>query len=1055
MMLTCAVCGAEAADGARFCASCGSPLGARRESRKVVTVLFCDWVRSTSLGHALDVETVRRVQNGFFEATRRVVERHGGTVEKFIGDAVMAVFGIPETHEDDALRAVRAAVELREALASLNVRLERELGVRLSVRTGVNTGEVAAGDPGSGQAFVSGHAVVVAKRLEEGATPGEILIGDTTRALVRNATLLEPVEDRALKGMTPAAALWRVVGVVAGAPGFARRLDARLVDRERELALLRHAFDRARTAGTGQFVTILGPAGVGKSRLVNELLDEVGDHATVLRGRCLPYGEGITFWPLVDIVRDAVQIPRTLPPDEAKRRIEGLLADDPAAATVAERVAAAVGLSDMPASPEETFWAVRRLLESLARRKPLVLSLDDIHWGEDMFLDLVDYLGDSTRDAPIMVACLARPELLEARPTWGGGKVNAASILLDPLTGDESAQLIHNLLGEGELTDDVRRAIAQPAEGNPLFLEEILGMLLDEGKLRRSNGAWRIDGADEIRVPPTIQALVAARLDRLPLEERSVIETAAVMGKWFRQSGLAELTEDSQLRSRLQALVRRELIRPSFEDSGDPSFQFRHILIQDAAYESIPKERRADLHERFAAWAEHNRGDRAREVEEIIGYHLERAYRLRTELGQHDERTQRLAARAGRLLGATGARALVREDIPAAITLLERAATLLPDDPEQLSTVLLDQGAALRESGDLSRAASVLDAAIDAAAAAGHPHLRSRALVERSSLEAYIDPAVKAENLLGVVSDAIGVFERSGDELGLAKAWIHAAEVQWLRCRCAEMEEALDRALLHAERAGARRERSWALGSISRAALLGPRPVVEAVERCDWARALSNGDVMVDAYADSCTAVLETMRGGHDRARELYRRAQETLQEVGLTVLLASMRMYGGIAELIAGDDTAAERELRLGYNALDRMGERAYLSTMAGFLARALYGLGEHDEAEAVARVSADAASEDDIASQVISRGTRAKLLARRGDPEAESLARQAVAFAQETDFVNVQADANADLAETMQLLGRPDDALRALDEALRLYGAKGNVVSARAVRALVAAGS
>ena len=1043
-MAACPRCGADTPAEARFCPSCGAALVAAAEVRKTVTVLFSDWVDSTPLGERLDPESLRRVQTAYFADATAVLERHGGTVEKYIGDAVMAVFGIPQAREDDALRAVRAAAELRQALAALNTRLEQERGVRLSIRTGVNTGEVVAGDPSTAQAFVSGDAVNVAKRLEGAAAPGEILIGAETQRLVRDAALVEPVDDLALKGKAEPISAWRLVAVLHGAPAFIRRFDAPLVDREHELATLRRAFDRAAADRTGHLFTILGVAGVGKSRLLHELVAQVGEGTTVLRGQCLPYGDGITFWPLSGIVRTAAAIDRTVSPDVARARIAELLEGDPEAERVVERLAAAMGLEDRPLATEETFWAARRLLEALARERPVVVVVDDLHWAEPTFLDLVEHLGDRARDAAIVLVCLARPELLELRPAWAGGQVNATTMLLEPLSVEESELLIRNLLGGAEPDPAMSRAIVAAADGNPLFVEEILAMLLDEGALERHES---VGAVETIRVPPTIQAVLTARLDRLAADEQAAIETAAVMGTFFRRRSLEELLGGEDLEARLGALVRKELIRPD-RTTSEPAFHFRHLLIREAAYNRIPKERRGELHERFADLIERQFAGRLGEIEELLAYHLERAAVLYGELGLEAERVRRLAARAAALLASAGARALAREDIPAAINLLERATQLLDANAEERAAVLLDLGSALREKGELRRADVVLEEAAEVASASADSSLHWRAVVERSSLAAYVDPAVRADDLLRRAAEAERVFEESGDELGLAKAALHVAEVRWMQGRSGEMEEVLERAIGHAEHVGARRERSWALGSLCRAALLGPAPVEEAIERCDRTRARSGDDVVVAAYADSCTAVLEAMRGRPDEARGLYERTHERLEEIGLNVLLASIRIYSGWAELILGEPDLAERELRVGYNELARIGERAYLSTMAAFLGRALQALGRDDEAEALTLTSEEAASRDDVGSQAIWRGTRARVLAGRDDERAVKLATEAVELLRRTDFVNVQADALVDFAATMRALGRDEDALQALTEALRLYELKGNVVSARAVR-------
>jgi class 3 adenylate cyclase len=524
-MLVCPGCGRENPDDAKFCNGCGAalvPAAPAREVRKTVTVLFSDVTGSTSLGERLDPEAVRRVMARWFEAARGVLERHGGTVEKFVGDAVMAVFGIPVLHEDDALRAVRAAADLRDELDRLNAGLERDHGVQIEVRTGVNTGEVVAGE---GQTLATGDAVNVAARLEQAAAPGEILLGARTLSLVRAAVEAEPVEPLALKGKAEPVPAFRLKSVRRDAPGFARRLDAPMVGRDGELAQLAQAYRRAIEERAPYLFTVLGTAGIGKSRLTYEFLAGVRAEATILRGRCLPYGDGITYWPLSEMLQEAAH-------HELRARLLELLAGEPDAELIAGRLAGTLGAAGPGATSEETAWAARKLFERLARERPLVIVFDDLHWGEPTLLDLVDHLIDWSRGAPILVLCLARPELLEVRPGWGGGKLNATSILLEPLSEEQAVELIEGLLGENPLDAVVRARIADAAEGNPLFVEQMLAML-------------REDGADvELAVPPTIQALLAARLDRLGREERAVIGRASVEGKVFHRSAVAELAPD-------------------------------------------------------------------------------------------------------------------------------------------------------------------------------------------------------------------------------------------------------------------------------------------------------------------------------------------------------------------------------------------------------------------------------------------------------------------------------------------------------------------------------
>ncbi|MDQ4081364.1 MAG: AAA family ATPase, partial [Actinomycetota bacterium] len=647
--MVCRECGEEAPARARFCPACGAPLRAdtstRSAVRKTVTALFCDVVGSTELGEQLDPEQMRRVMSRYFDEMRAAIEHHGGTVEKFIGDAVMGIFGVPTVHEDDALRAVKAAVEMRERLQRLNGELARERGVRIDARIGLNTGEVVAGDSSGDEHLVTGDIVNVAKRLEQVASPDEILIGDLTRRLVQDAVELEPSGERELKGKRERVSAWRVVAVSEHAAPFARRLDAPLVGRAFELAELRHAYERAAAERHCRLVTVLGPAGIGKSRLARELCSVVEDEATVLTGRCLPYGEGITFWPLVEIVRQA----------EEGTPVEAVLAGADDAETIGERLRAAIGLRATEAGGQETFWAVRRYLEALARDRPLVVRLEDIHWAEPTFLELIEYLVGWSRDAPILLLCLARPELLETYPAWAAPNPRASVVMLDALSPADSETLLDVLPGGDALADATRARIAETAEGNPLFVEQMVAMARE--------------AVDTASIPPTIHALVAARLDLLPAEQRTVAERASVVGREFTLAAVGDLCPPelrAAINSHLLALVRKGLIRPQRSVAADDAFRFQHVLIRDAAYERMSKELRAELHERFARWLEQRARERP-ELDELVGYHLEQAFRYRERLGPVDEHARQLAVRAGEVLGAAGRRAFARDDIPAAM----------------------------------------------------------------------------------------------------------------------------------------------------------------------------------------------------------------------------------------------------------------------------------------------------------------------------------------------------------------------------------------------------
>ncbi len=660
----CPNCGSSNPDRARFCWSCGTALTLETpatETRKTVTVLFCDATSSTSLGETMDPESLRNLMTRYFDVMREVIEFHGGVIEKFIGDAVMAVFGVPSIHEDDALRACRAAVEIRDRLAVLDTAIRADRGATIEWRMGLNTGEVVAGDASTRQRIVTGDAVNVAARLEAAAAPGEILMGADTYALVRGAVSAEPVEPLALKGKAQPVPAWRLSSVTDTTGRHARPLEAPLVGRRRPLHLLEDAFREAVEERICHLFTVLGVAGVGKSRLVEEFIASQGDQACVAAGRCLAYGHGITYWPVAEALRHGMGTAEDDAAETAAARLQDVLKDEPEADRIASIVGGLLGVQDSPPAPDEIFWAIRKTFEALARHQPLILVFDDVHWGEPTFLDLVEHMADWTRDAPILLIVMARAELLEKRPAWGGGKRWATTMSLEALSEGESQELLGSLLGHTELPAELKRQVGQAAEGNPLFVEELLGKLIDDGFLVTTADGWVPTGdVRELTIPPTIQALLAARLDGLNGEERTVIERAAVEGKVFHRGAVMEMAPEPmrpQVRDRLASLIRMELVRPEQASfSGEEAYRFRHLLIRDAAYQALAKQTRSELHERFAAWLERVAGDRLAEYEEIVAYHLEQAYRYRAELGPPDAHAQEIAIRAGTLLADAGGR---------------------------------------------------------------------------------------------------------------------------------------------------------------------------------------------------------------------------------------------------------------------------------------------------------------------------------------------------------------------------------------------------------------
>jgi class 3 adenylate cyclase/tetratricopeptide (TPR) repeat protein len=1061
-MRVCRVCGESNPDRARFCLSCGTPLPDPAlapdrplpdEIRKTVTVLFCDVVGSTPLGERLEPESVRRVMARFFERMSGVLTRHGGTVSKYIGDAVMAVFGVPVLHEDDALRAVRAADEMRAALERLNEDLAREWDVTLRTRIGINTGQVVVGTS-EDDSLVVGDAVNVAARLEQAAAPGEILLGAETYALVRAAVTVDRGSALSLKGKADPVTGYRLLGVT-WEPGRTDRPSPTFVGRDRELGRLREALDASVRSRSCLLVTVLGAAGVGKSRLAEEFTATLRDEATVVGGRCLPYGDGITFWPVAEVVKAACGIAPDEPREAARRRIDAVVdgADD--AALIADTVAAVCGFAETSAGMQETFWAIRRFLEHVAGGRPLVVVFDDVHWGEPSFLDMVEYLAGRSRDAAILVLCLARPELLETRPTWPTAAPGEELLSLPALSADDSERLIADLLGQASLGAADRARIVEAAGGNPLFVEEMLGMLEDEGAIVRSDGGWRVQGdLARVAVPPTIQALLGARIDRLAPEERAVLGTASVIGKAFWWGAVADLSPPAlrpEVARVLQTLVRKGLIVPERSTlAGEDAFRFHHGLIQDATYAALPKERRAELHERFASWIDERAGDRALEHDEIVGYHLEQAFRYRSELGIAGPDVERIGVLAAERLSAAGRRALARGDVAAAVTLLDRAASVGHADRRAHAAILPDLGEALMEAGDLGRADAVLDTAAREAASLGDPGLRGHAAIVRLLLMESTDPKRRSEVALRELDTVIPVFQELGDDLGLARAWRLAADVHWTRARYAAADEAFERAIEHARRAEVGWEEAESLGQYAGSGLYGPAPVDDVVDRCGRIRAAAKGNRLVEARVARVEAALAAMQGRFDDARARATDAAAILEDLGMWLRAAFVSETWGFVEHLAGDAVAAERALLDGFERIGKLGEQGYLSTVSALLAHRILDQGRVEDAERYISASVDAVAEDDVTTQILLQSARGRAVTRRGDAtQGERLCRDAVALADETDDLNVRGDVLVDLAEVLRAGGDAAGADDALDRAAVLYDAKGNVVQAAAVRA------
>ena len=1044
MAVVCPSCGAENPDSAKFCSECAAPLAlmARpRESRRTVTILFADVSGSTSLGEQLDPESMRGLMGRYFAEMRTIIERHGGTVEKFIGDAVMAVFGIPQLHEDDALRAVRASAEIRERLILFNVELEAERGVSITFRTGVNTGQVVAGDPSSGQTLVTGDAVNTAARLEQAAAPGEIVIGPITYELVRDAVSVEPLAPLELKGKSQPVHAYRLVSVVPGASGHARHPDARLVGRESELSRLHQSFADVLAERRCMLLTLVAPAGVGKSRLVAEFLATLASRATVLAGRCLPYGEGITYWPVAEVIRMAAAIGEADDRVGAMAKLRQLAGDAPDTEIVAERVGQAIGLEGGSAPQEEIFWAVRKVLETLARQRSLVIEFDDIHWADDTFLDLLEHVVQLANDAPLLIVCAARPELFERRPGWGSGLAQTAVLRLDPLGADTAGQLIDQLPGGKELPDALRARILEAAEGNPLFVEEMLGMLVGDGHLTLRDGRWlATTELADVTVPPTISALLAARLDQLQPSERSLTERASVAGQSFEQASLAEplaVGERHAMARDLLALVRKELIRPerSLLSAGD-AYRFRHVLIRDAAYESLPKANRADLHERFGSWLERVTRDRLDEYEEIIGYHLEEAHRYRTELGMQEAEPS-LAERAARRLGSAGRRAHSRGDMRTTVNLLGRAAALWSGGAAQRLEILPDLADALAETGEESRGLRLLDEGLDLAARLGDARIRAHLLLARRSLSSELPWSELAER---DAEHAREVFEAVGDDVGIAAAWRMLGFAAWDRLNGRAAAAAWERAADHARRSGdAAREahdRAW----LSIAEFFGPSPVTEGLKRVQETLELVTDVPAAKAEMLWQVASLHAMLGQFEDARKALATSRAIERDLGRDATASHFgTQVAELNERLEGRAAERVRVLREGIGAFERATGQMNALLNAS-LAHALVEAGQVEEADRVAQAVRGSPGGEYPWVKPTLLAAMALVRARQGAAlEAETLSHEAVTIWRGTEFTWLLGDALMVLSEVLRLSGKRADAVAAAREAFDLYEAKG----------------
>jgi class 3 adenylate cyclase/tetratricopeptide (TPR) repeat protein len=1030
-MAACTSCSFENPVGFAFCGRCGAALGRLTpgaEVRKSISVVFCDLVGSTRLGERLDPESLRRVMTRYYDAMRVVVERHGG-IGKFTGDAVMALVGVPTVHEDDAMRAVRAAAEMSNSMASLNQELQREWGVQLACRIGVNTGDVLTGeDP-----FVVGDVLNTAKRLEEAARAGEVLLGEATYELVQHAVEVEELPSLQLRGKAGVVRAFRLLNLNIQAPARASRRDSPMVGRDGELARLRDEFESTLSGGC-RLVTVVGPAGIGKTRLVEEFTASLGARADVLRGRCLSYGQGVTFWAVTDVIKQGADIGSGDDEAQARRKILAVLGDHQDAPRICDGVADVIGLSTTRAAPAEAFWSLRKFLEAKARTLPLVVFFEDLHWAEPTFLDFIEHVVGSTRDVPLLILATARTELLSDRPDWATPPKGSA-VVLPPLSESASTSLVDNLAADA-LESGARAQILEAAEGNPLFLEQMLLMLRHDEVLER--------------IPPTVQAVLAGRLDLLAPPERRFLEAAAVEGKEFEMDAVGTLLPEktaSELARDVAELLNKELIEPGGGMASQEAFRFRHILIRDVAYDSIPKQTRSDLHSRLAAWMDQADKEESPEQEAIVGHHLEQAYRYRAELRPVDDVALNLASRAANKLANAGRGTLTRGDAPAASNLLGRATALVsPSDPSRPG-LLVSLAAARRGQGDVDGAATALDEVLRGSTVNNDPRSYAGALLERGWIRLSMDPTGWAAEALNAAVEAVAVCKRIGDDLGLARAYQLMTEVHFSQGHLSECREATKKALEYARRA-----RDLEAETNARMYLGGPvyygdgtveemlRLVADNLRWVEqnpaaWILRTTSSHAYGRAYA---------MVGQFDQARSVAKRDVAMLKDLGQVGILAWTQSHvSAFIETLAGNHAEAEAKLRESYRLLERSGAKNSVGAAAR-LAHTLCAQGRYEEAEHFAAMTRDAIP-GDVQEQSLWRSALAKVEAhRRNFNEAESLARAATELLEPTGFINQCGDAEMDLAGVLVAADRPAEAAMVFEKGLDLYRRKGNAVSA-----------
>jgi class 3 adenylate cyclase/tetratricopeptide (TPR) repeat protein len=778
---TCPSCGRSASIDVRFCGKCGAALAAiateagEVEERKVVTVLYADLTASTELAARLDPEDLRGVLKPFFDAMADEIERFGGTVEKFIGDAIVAVFGVPAAHEDDPERALRAAFAMQRRLGSLGAELAAHSATNLEMRVAVNTGEVVASGRTDREGLVTGEAVSVAARLQALAQPGGIVAGERTYRDTRDAIEYSELDAVLVKGIGRPLRLWEALREGFGfSPAVQTFLPTPLVGRVSELELLRLLLSRTTRERRPSLATVVGPPGIGKSRLGREFVDAIQEErpdVRVVRGRCLAYGEGLTYWPLAEILKADAKILDSDPPDlivrKARAKLDGRLAYEQAAAETAVLLSS-IGHPVHPdpleaeaeVAKELVFRSWRMYFQSLASEQPLAVLFEDLHWADPSLLELIEDLA-SRLTAPVLLLCLARPDLWERRPGWGGGLHGATTIVLSPLTDEESEALVDHLLGQAHQLGEALVPVLERAEGNPFFAQELLRMLIEDGILARQSDAWTLVREMPATLPDTVQGVIASRIDGLQPVEKRAIQDASVVGRIFWE-GILERLGSTEPRTAVDALIEKALVweRPQSTIEGERELIFSHVLTRDVAYASLPRTRRPEAHARAGEWIEEVTKGRAEEFAEILAYHFEAA-------GDH-ERTARYAL----LAGLRKRRLFAAEE---AIRWYDRALAAAQEAPDPdsplLAEIALARGAASEQLARFSEAQKEYESAAAAARGERDARLEARALTALVHIHWLED---RYEDGRRVLTEALGL-ARSVDARDLEARLLYTA----------------------------------------------------------------------------------------------------------------------------------------------------------------------------------------------------------------------------------------------------------------------------------------